>query len=191
MKKALIAAVAVAGLGFAGCKSRSEEVNDQRADLAREAQKANKEIADIRSEAAKDKAEVDARAAKEIADERKDVADERGDLAKVESDLSKEQRKDAVNALPAGTMTGTLQSTLGNKLTLRDNQGVEHSFGVKDSTRVTFNGQNVELDDYREGTEVRASFVSEGNDKIANDVVILAPASKLDARDHRKLDSKM
>ncbi len=178
MKKILMAAVSVAGLALGvGCKdNRAEQVRDERADLARTQQKANEKIADIRADEAKEKADVAAKADEKVAEERQDVAEERQDLAKAENDLYKEERKDAVDSMAAGSVSGTLKSTLGSQLTIRDSAGVDHKFDVKDSTRVTYHGAAVKLDDYKDGTEVRASFINDGDDKIAKDVVILNPA---------------
>lgn len=179
MKKNILrAAVSVAGIVLAmGCDdSKAKEVRDQRADLARTQAKANEKIAEIRADESRDKANIAAKAGENVAAQKKDVAEERRDVAKAENDLYKENRKDAVDALAAGTVSGTLQSTLGSQLTIRDTAGVDHKFDVKDSTRVTYNGQSVHLDDYKAGTEVRASFINDGHDKIAKDVLILNPA---------------
>ncbi len=178
MNKLLFAAVAFAGLSLGvGCKmNKAEEVREERTDLVRTQQKANEKIADIRADAAKEKAEVDAKASEKIADQRENVAQERQDLAKAENDLNKEERKDAVDAMAAGTLTGTLKSTLGSQLTLRDSAGVDHKLDVKDTTLVTYHGQAVKLDDYKAGTEVRASFINDGDEKVAREVTILSPA---------------
>ena len=53
----------------------------------------------------------------------------------------------------------------GGKLTLR----------TDDLTVVTLNGQKVNIDDFKNGTEVRASYQEKGDNKFARSVEILKP----------------
>ena len=43
---------------------------------------------------------------------------------------------------------------------------------------MTQDNRDVELDDFKEGTEVRASYVTDGDDLLARDVVIVTPVKK-------------
>jgi hypothetical protein len=49
---------------------------------------------------------------------------------------------------------------------------------TNDTTRVTQNNVDVDLDDFKEGTEVRASYTADGDDLVARDVVIITPVKK-------------
>jgi hypothetical protein len=175
MRNIMIAACVVAGLAV-GCKSENKRVQDERADVVETRQEMNKDIAEVRHEAAEDKAEVDHKASEKIADKREDLAEEQKDLAEAKQDLA-QNRVDEASV--GGTVTGMLKSTMGDNLTVRDVNGLDYKLETDDTTRVRHNGTAVKLDDFKEGTEVRASYSVNGDEKIATDVEILkTPAER-------------
>jgi membrane protein involved in colicin uptake len=184
MKKLLIAAAAVAGLvSVTGCKNEREKVREERADLAEKRVEAQKDITEIRQEMgektaearkemSEDTAEVRAEANKNIADVRKDLADERKDVAEAERDLAQARVDDKMTG---GSVTGILKSTTGG-LTVRDSAGVDYELETNDATKVMHDGTAVKLDDIKEGSEVRASYAVDGEEKVAKDVEVLKGA---------------
>jgi hypothetical protein len=178
----MMAVAMVAGVALtAGCSKR-DEVQEQRRDLAEAQQEAQKETAEIRQEANKERAEVARDEQEGLADAREEVLDEQKELAEAERDLSKDIREDtAGNTLAAGsTVQGRMRSTRGDSLVLivPGNNNAELKLKTDDQTRVMQNNLAVDLDDFNEGTEVRASYISNGDDLVARDVVIIAPMKK-------------
>lgn len=173
MRKLMIAVATVTGLALtAGCSKRNE-AQDERQDLAQAQQEAQKDMAEIRQEAAEDRADIQREEQEEVAEVQQDVAEQRQDVAEADSALAAESGSLAA----ASTVEGRVQSTLGNSLVLivPGNANAELKLKTDDKTRVTENNRAVELDDFDEGTEVRASFVKDGDDMVARDVVILSP----------------
>jgi hypothetical protein len=161
----LMVAVAVVGLALtAGCKR--SEVQEERRDLAEAQREAQRDIAEAREDAREARADIQREEQEEIADARRDVAEEQQDLA--EAEAGREH---------AETVQGRVRSTTGDSLVLsvpaRNN--AELKLKTDDKTRVTQNDLTVDLDDFEEGTEVRASYVMEGEDLVARDVVIITP----------------
>ncbi|ADO71495.1 hypothetical protein [Stigmatella aurantiaca] len=184
MRKLMVAVATVTGLALAAGCSKRDEALEERRDLTQAQQEAQKDMADIRQDAAKEQAEIQR-------DEQKDLAevqrDEQEDLAEVQKDVS-EERQDVAEAdsklaaesgslAAASTVQGTVQSTLGNSLVLivPGNNNAKLKLKTDGKTRVTENNRAVELDDFNEGTEVRASYVKDGDDMVARDVVIITP----------------
>ncbi len=178
MRKLMMAVAMVAGVALtAGCSKR-DEVQEQRRDVAEAQREAQREMAEIRQDAAKERAEVARDEQEEIADAQKEVADEQKDLAEAERDLAKDRREDTVdNTLAAGTtVQGRMRSTRGDSLVLIvPGTAGELKLKTDDQTRVMQNNVAVDLDDFKEGTEVRASYISNGDDLVARDVVIITP----------------
>jgi len=184
MRKLLVAVGAIAGLMLAtGCKNERQKLEDERADLAEKRQEVGKELSEIRQDMAKETAEVRQDAAektaevrqdaqKEMADKREELAEERRDVNEAQRDLAQAKVDDATTG---GTVTGTLKSTTGG-LTIRDDKGLDYELETNDATTVTYDGQRVKLDDFKEGSEVRASYSVHGDDKVAKDVEILKNA---------------
>lgn len=181
MRKLMMAVAMVAGVALtAGCSKR-DEVQEQRRDLAEAQQEAQKETAEIRQEANKERAEVARDEQEELADAREEVGDEQKELAEAERDLAEDLREDtAGNTLAAGsTVQGRMRSTRGDSLVLIvPGNNAELKLKTDDQTRVMQNNLVVELDDFKEGTEVRASYVSDGDELVARDVVIISPVKK-------------
>jgi hypothetical protein len=117
-----------------------------------------------------------------IADAQKDVAKEERDVYEAEADRSKDLRNSAGTTASVAneTVQGRVRSTLGNSLVLvvPGKANSELKLKTDDNTRVTQNNVKVDLDDFKEGTEVRASYVSDGDDLVARDVVIINPVKK-------------
>jgi hypothetical protein len=178
MKKMIFAGAALAGaLALGGCKDASQKVADERAELNREQVEASRDTSRIRAEAAKDKAEIDREAARDVADERKEVAEQSKDVREAERDMVKENVREGDGTLASsGVVSGRLGSTVGQKLTIRESSGKEVKLGMDDRTSVTRDGQTVKIDDFKEGTEVRASYVTDGDDRVAREVQVLSPA---------------
>jgi hypothetical protein len=173
MRKLMVAVATVAGLALtAGCSKRNE-AQDERKELAQAQQEAQKDMADIRKEAAEDRAGIQREEQEELADAQKDVTEERQDVAEADSEAAVESGSVASSS----TVEGRVRSTLGNSLVLivPGNANAELKLKTDDKTRVTENNREVELDDFDEGTEVRASFVKDGDNMVARDVVILTP----------------
>jgi hypothetical protein len=182
MRKLMMAVAMVAGVALsAGCSKR-DEVQEQRRDLAEAQREAQKETAEIRQDANKERAEVARDEQKELADAQEEVADERNELAEAEREYAKDLREDtAGNTLTAGsTVQGRMRSTRGDSLVLMvpANNNAELKLKTDDQTRVRQNDLAVDLDDFKEGTEVRASYISNGDDLVARDVVIITPVKK-------------
>lgn len=181
MRKIMTAVAVVAGLALtAGCSKR-DEVQEQRRDVAEAQREVQKETAEIRQEANQERAEVARDEQRELADAQEEVADEQKELAEAERDLAKDARENNVgNTLAAGsTVQGRMQSTRGDSLVLIvPGNGEELKLKTDDQTRVMQNNLAVDLDDFKEGTEVRASYISNGDDLVARDVVIVTPLKK-------------
>ena len=199
MRKLMVAVAAVAGLALtAGCKKEPREERRELAEAQRDAQKdiaeahqeANKERAELREDMNKERADFQKEEAdiqkdenEEIADAQKDVAKEERDVYEAEMDRSKDLRNGTAGTTASvanETVQGRVRSTLGNSLVLvvPGKANAELKLKTDDSTRVTQNNVKVDLDDFKEGTEVRASYVSDGDDLVARDVVIINPVKK-------------
>ena len=184
MRKLMMAVAMMAGVALAAGCSKREEVQEQRRDVAEAQREAQKETAEIRQEANEERAEVARDEQEELADAREEVADEQKELAEAERDLAKDQREDLAgnpNTMAAGTtVQGRLRSTRGDSLVLivPGTNNAELKLKTDDHTRVRQNDLAVDLDDFKEGTEVRASYVSNGDDLVARDVFIITPIMK-------------
>ncbi len=171
MKNSLLIGTALAGLTLgAGCQNerkqavtREQEIAEARRDLA-------KTEADARREAVAKKTEIDEKVQKEIADEKRDVA-------KAQREQGEGVGGSGATAT-AATVTGILKSSLGNGLTVTERAGAELKLATDKNTQVTLNGSAVELDDFREGTPLRVSYETQGDTKVARDVMVLAPMRK-------------
>jgi flagellar biosynthesis GTPase FlhF len=178
----MMAAAMVAGVALTTGCSKRDEVQEQRRELTQARQEAQKETAEIRQEADRERAAVARDEQEKLAAAREEVADEQKELAEAERDLARNQREDtAGNTVAAGTtVQGRMRSTRGDSLVLivPGNNNAELKLKTDDQTRVMQNDLPVNLDDLKEGTEVRASYVSNGDDLVARDVVIVTPIKK-------------
>ncbi|HEX8704488.1 MAG TPA: hypothetical protein VF815_36995, partial [Myxococcaceae bacterium] len=178
----MMAVAMVAGVGLSvGCSKR-DEVQEQRRDLAEAQQEAQQEIAEVRQEASQERADLAREEQKELADAQEEVADERQELAEAEREQASELREGTASGTLAAnsTVQGRVRSTRGDSLVLLvpGNDNTELKLKTDERTRVMQNDLAVELDDFKEGTEVRASYVSDGEGLVARDVVILTPVKK-------------
>lgn len=203
MRKLMMAVGAVAGLSLlAGCQENKSKVAEEQRDVAEAQAQASEKVADARQEAAQETAEAQksaqeetASAQQEVAEERKDVAEareevaqnqdeEREDVAEAEQKAAEEREDLATggSGMAAGaamTMTGTLKNvTIGDNLEVTDSTGKEMKLKTDDQTKVTWNNQPAKLDNFDEGTQVRASYVKQGDDMLAREVTIVKPVMK-------------
>jgi HD-GYP domain-containing protein (c-di-GMP phosphodiesterase class II) len=207
MAVAAVASLGLAA-GCQNNKDKVQAERQDVAEAQREANKtvaeARQEGAQERTEVARDEQEKIAEAQKDVAEEQKDVAEaerealnDRNDdlnrdndlrddsaiggagMAGVNDDKNKDVNKDVKPIGALQTVEGTLTSSLGNSLKLRDANGKELSLEIDKGTRVMHNGKAVKLDNFKEGTKVRASYVQdEDQDNVARDVTITSPVAK-------------
>jgi len=196
MRKLMIAVAAVAGMGLAvgGCNDRDQAARERR-DLARTEVRANEDIANARLDAAKQKADIDRKTQEKIVERQQDVADKRQDAAQAAANAVGDHNRDLAtrdrdlatgssldrdrSLVVDGSVKGVLTASSASKLEIRDLRGNKEKLKTDELTRVTENGRQVRLDDFREGTEVRASFVlDKDHDKVARDVQVLHPVTK-------------
>ncbi len=170
MRKFMMTVAVVTGLALtAGCKR--SDVQDERQDLAAAQQEAQEQMADIRQETAQERAEIEREAQEERAEVREELAEERQELADARQERA-EERAEATTS----TIEGRMRSSAGDTLVLivpANNQ--EMQLKTDEQTRVTQDNREVELEDFPEGTQVRASYVMQEGDLVARDVVILVP----------------
>jgi hypothetical protein len=180
MKKLMVAVAAVAGLALtAGCKRN--EAQEERRDLVEEQREAQQDIAEAQQDANEQRADIQREEREEIADAQRDVAEEQQDVAEADRERAEDLRDSAAGATAVNeTVHGRVRSTTGDSLVLRvpARDNAELKLKTDDRTRVTQNDREVELDDFEEGTEVRASYVMDGEDLVARDVVIIAPVQE-------------
>jgi hypothetical protein len=140
------------------------EAQDEVAGAQQDVDEERKDVAEAREEVAQNQAE-----------ERQDGAEEQQDVAEEREDLG----TGGSGAAAAITMTGTLKNvTMGNNLEVTDSTGKELKLKTDDATKVTWNNKPAKLDTFGEGTQVRASYVKEGNDMLAREVTIVKPVMK-------------
>jgi vacuolar-type H+-ATPase subunit H len=180
MRKLMVAVAAVAGLALtAGCQRN--EPQEERRELAKAQQEAQKDIAEARQEANEERAEIQREEHEEIADARREVSEQEREVYEADRDRARDPRDDTMAATAVKeTVQGRVRSTTGDSLVLvvPGKANSELKLKTDDNTRVTRNNRDVELDDFKEGTEVRASYVADGEDLVARDVVILTPVKK-------------
>jgi hypothetical protein len=158
----------------------AEAQKDAREETASAQNDAQKEIAgaqqDVQEER-KDVAEAQQEVAENRADEQKDVAEEQKDVDEEREDLATGGSGMAAGA--AMTMTGTIKNvTMGDNLEVTDSTGKEMKLKTDDQTRVMWNNKPAKLDSFDEGTQVRASYVKDGDDMKAREVTIVKPVMK-------------
>ena len=162
-------------------KDKAEAQKEENKDLAN----ANQEATEAQRDAQKKMANADQEAQNKIADAQKDVNEEKKDVAEARQDAARDNADDTATggsgaAIPAtGTLTGTLKDvTLANNLQLVDSTGKELKLKTNDATRVMYNNKAAKLDSFDEGTQVRASYVKDGDDMVARDVTVLKAVMK-------------
>lgn len=192
MRKLMMAVATLAGIALTtGCqRNKNDEVADKRQELS-EAQRdaaqknadvnqdLNEKLAKDQRDAQKDMAEDQRDAQKDLAKANENVNEKQQDLAKAESEQQQERAKDGTSMAAATTVEGRVQSAGNDKLVLSvpGQANAQLSLKLDDTTRVLQNNREVKADDIQEGSQVRASYVTKGDDNVARDVTIVAPAS--------------
>jgi hypothetical protein len=180
MRKLMVAVAAVAGLALtAGCKRN--EPQEERRELVEAQREAQEDIAGARKEASEERSDIQREEQEEIAEAQRDVAEEQRDVAEADRERTEDLRDDRAGATAINeSVQGRVRSTTGDSLVLvvPSSNNAELKLKTDDMTRVMQNNRAVELDDFDEGTEVRASYVLEGDDLVARDVVIITPVKK-------------
>lgn len=193
----MIAVTAVAGLTMVtGCKR--DDVQAQREDVAEARQEAAQEKAEARQDESQELAATQQDANEDIAEARQDandkiasanedVRDEEQDLAEARANRNEDLAEGGsgmagtTSAAAATTVNGRVLSKSGDTLTLVDSTNKELKIKTNDKTAVMDNGSRaVKLDDIKEGSQVRASYVMDGKDMVARDVTLVAPIKKMD-----------
>jgi hypothetical protein len=197
MRKLMIAVTAVAGLTMVtGCKkddvqAQREDVAEARADAMQETAEArqdlNEKVASEQADTNEDIAEAQKDANDKIASANEDVRDEEQDLAEAEANRNEDLAEGGSGmagttaAAAATTVNGRVISKSGDTLTLVDSANKELKIKTNDKTAMMDNGTKaVKLDDIKEGSQVRASYVMDGKDMVAKDVTLVAPVKKMD-----------
>ncbi len=85
----------------------------------------------------------------------------------------------AANAGEDG-VAGKLERAEPDTLIIRDGSGFEYWLKASDNTQVTYNGKRARLTDFKQGADVRASFVWQGNQRVATEVEVLDAGPPLD-----------
>ncbi len=187
MRKLMMAAVAVAGLAvMPGCQrsnnnsAASGEVQDQRSQVA----KAQEEVGQANREAHESLNEQTADARQQVG---QDVAQAQEKLSAEQQKLTQAQGQQQQGMAESGTTTAaatTVQGSLQSKdedmlvLTVAEQGNRQLRLKMDDQTRVMQDNREVKLDDIQEGSQVRASYVSEGEDMLARDITVVTPAKK-------------
>jgi hypothetical protein len=193
----MIAVTAVAGLTMVtGCKK--DDVQSQREDVAEARQEAAQETAEARQDESKELASAHENANEDIAEARQDandkiasaneeVRDEEQDLAEAQANRNEDLAEGGsgmagtTSAAAATTVNGRVLSKSGDTLTLVDSTNKELKIKTNDKTAMLDNSSKaVKLDDIKEGSQVRASYVMDGKDMVARDVTLVAPMKKMD-----------
>jgi hypothetical protein len=172
------AAILGALLLASGCeRSPQQELEQARKNLEETRQDVDKQIARLRAEAAQRTEQVQRDLQRDIAQqhERIEVAERKLNQEKRESAIHLQQTSGAPVATidNAGAVVGQLMSQDKDSVTIRDPNGQVHELTMDARTRVMHNEQPVSLQIYAEGASVRASYIVEGEQKLARSVEIL------------------
>lgn len=174
MRKLMMAAMVVAGLGLAtGCQNKSD-VQKQREDVAEAQRDAAQKTAEAQRETQEDIAKAQEKGMEKQLDAQKDVQEEQQDLAEAEH----KQAADRVDATGGSGMAasnaqteevkGTIQSASASTITVivpdKNNQLMR--FQANSATQVTRDDKPVALKDLKAGDEVRASYQLDQNGKM-------------------------
>ncbi len=77
-------------------------------------------------------------------------------------------------------VAGKLERAEPDTLIIRDGSGFEYWLKASDNTQITYNGKRARLTDFKQGAEVRASFVWQGIQRVATEVEVLNAGQPLD-----------
>lgn len=195
MRKLMMAVTAVAGLALvSGCKK--DNVQEERQDVAEAQQEANQETAEARQDAQQEMASAQRESNEDVAEAQRDsqerIGEAQQDVREEQQDLAEAERNAAEDTAAGGSgmagasatatsVQGRVMSSSGDSLTLVDTNNRELKLKTNDQTRVLGNDNRpMKLDDIKEGSQVRASYVMDGKDLTARDVTLVAPVKKLD-----------
>jgi len=190
MRKLMVAAMAVAGLGLAaGCKSnverQRESVAEAQRDVSQEQQKMNQDVAETRQDNAQEVAEVRQEGQQDVNEARQDLLDEQRDLAEAENKRFDEQREatggSGMVTAKTEEVKGTIQSASNNSLTLiipnQDNRVM--SFKADPQLKVMHDKQAMSLSNLKAGDEVRASYqLDQSGERMLRSVEVTKPSAQ-------------
>jgi hypothetical protein len=204
MRKLMMAVTAVAGLAMVpGCKR--DNVESERRDVAEAQQEAAQTTAEARQNAQEEMAGAQQNAQEDIASAQQDVQEEQKDLTEAQrsqqeelaqnqreqqEDLAEDRRESQDELAQGGSgmagasaaatnVQGRVLSTGGDSLTLVDTTSNKQlKLKTNDQTRIMQNNAPVKLDDLTEGTQVRASYVTEGKDMVVRELTVTQPVQK-------------
>lgn len=192
MRKLIIAGIASAAVLVVGCqRNNAEEVQSERQELIEERQNLQETQAQAQQEVQQTEAEARQQmqqeiqeqresAQQEVAEAREDVTEQRQDLAETREEFQQQQEGAVGGAGQQGmgqSISGTIESSKADKLTLKTEQGSRELFVTPD-TQINHLGRSIEITEIPQGSQVRASFSKEGNREVADRVEVLAPKAK-------------
>ncbi len=169
MRKLMMAAMAVAGLGLTvGCQSRSSEIQDKRQDVA----EAQREAAEKSAEADRTALDTRQEAQQEVVEERRELAEVQAEKADAEHKSMGEDDAMGGSGMAANVqkeeVKGTIQSASASSVTLMvpDKNNQMMRFQANPQTQVMKDDKPVALTDLKAGDEVRASYDMDQNGKM-------------------------
>ncbi|WP_309890255.1 DUF5666 domain-containing protein [Archangium sp.] len=169
MRKLMMAAVAVAGLGLTvGCQDRNKEIQNQREDVA----EVQREAAEKTAQADREALDTRQEAQKEVVEERRELAEVQADKADAEHKAMGDDEATGGSGMAANVqkeeVKGTIQSASASSVTLRvpDKNNQMMRFQANPRTQVMKDDKPVALTDLKPGDEVRASYDMDQNGKM-------------------------
>ena len=181
MRKLMMAVTAVAGLAVTtGCQRNSgSEVQSQREEVAKAQQDVSEANREAHQNITEQTAEARQEAGQEIAQAQENLNEEQQKLRETQAEQRQEQAQAGTASAAATTVQGSLQSKDDDMLVLTVKEQGNRQLKLKtdDQTRVMQGSREVKLDDLKEGSQVRASYVAEGEDMVARDVTVLPAAA--------------
>lgn len=168
-------------LSASGCqRSPQQELEQAQKSLEETRQDVDSRVARLQAEAAQRIEDVQQ-------DLQRDITQQHARVAEAERKLNQEKRELALHLQQTsgrsvttidntGAVSGQLVSKTGDSVTIRDPNGQLHELTVDVRTQVVQNEQPVSLHLYTEGASVRASYIVEGEQKLARSVEILPGA---------------
>jgi TolA-binding protein len=167
-------------------KEASEEKTEAQQDANKELANANQDATEAQRNAQQEMANADKEAQEKTAGAQQDIDEERKDVAEARQEQAQDARENAEGSATGGsgaaaamTLTGTLKdTTMAGNLEVVDANGKEMKLKTDDQTKVMYNNKAAKMDSFDEGTQVRASYVKDGDDMLAREVTVLKPVMK-------------
>jgi hypothetical protein len=162
----------------------SEDKAEAQKDANKELANANQDATEAQRDAQKEMSEADKEAQDKVANAQQDIDEERKDVAEARQEQAEDARDTATGgsgtaAATPMTLTGTLKdTTMAGNLEVVDANGKEVKLKTNDQTKVMWNNKAAKMDSFDEGTQVRASYVKDGDDMLAREVTVLKPVMK-------------